>query len=319
MKILLGLLLSLSFVFANEKLNSLYDNVILKNSKQTIVDIQNLTNIIKSGENEKAKDYFTPLVQSWKSVEAFYILGDLNYDYIDIPRFIDKYRQGNEDIKVQLDLVIASDEELKTALFKNSHKTINALEYILFTQDLNDERVKNIALIITKTMKRNLQEILNGYIEVRESFVSDKVKANFAIVNSLIESSFKLKEWRIGDSIGLSKKARGKPDNRRAEYYISKHSTIAIEAIIDTHLDILDKREFKNFGSLAEVYKMEDEIARAVNYLNSAKKYASKIENDDFSSAKNLHNSVKNLHFVYYISLIEKLNVTSKILDADGD
>ncbi len=319
MKILLGLLLSMTFIFANESLNSLYENVILKDSKQTIIDIKKLTNSIKSDNIETAKKDFVALIKSWKSVEAFYILGDLDDDFLDTPRYLDMYHQGNEDIKAQLDLIIKSDEDLKIALYKNSHKTINALEYILYKKDLKNKRVKDIALIITKKMQENFQDILDGYIKVKKSFVEDEPKANYVTVNSLIENSYKLNEWRIGNSAGLSKKYLGKADNRRAEYYISKNSITAIEAIIDTHLRILDTQKYKNYGTLARSYGANKAIDDAIAHLKDAKRYASQIKNDNFAEATNLYNSLKKLFYIYNITLIEKLQVTSKILDADGD
>jgi len=319
MKILLGLLLSITFVFANESLNSLYENIILKDSKQTLVDIKKLTADIKNDNFDKVKKDFVALVKSWKSVEAFYILGDLDDNYLDTPRYLDMYHQGNEDIKAQLDLILKSDEDLKVALYKNSHKTINALEYILFTKDLKMKRTKEIALIITKKIQQNLQEIQDGYLKVKSILIEDEKLANYVIVNSLIENSYKLKEWRIGDTAGLSKKYLGKPDNRRAEYYLSQNSIIAIKAIIDAHLRILDKQEYENYGSLARTYGASDAIDEAVKHLKDAKFYALKIKNDDFNKSKDMYESLKKLYFIYYITLIDKLQVTSKILDADGD
>lgn len=319
MKILFGLILSLTFVFANESLNSLYDNVILKDSKQTLVDIKKLTDSIKNDNINEAKKGFSKLVKSWKSVEAFYILGDLDEDYLDTPRYLDMYHQGNEDIKAQLDLILKSDEALKLALFKNSHKTINALEYILFTKDLKIKRTKNVALKITKKMQQYFQEIFDGYVKNKEKFIKDEKLANYVIVNSLIENSYKLKEWRIGDTAGLSKKYLNKANNKRAEFFISKNSIPAIVAIIDTHLKVLDKQNFKNYGSLAKSYGASTSIDEAISHLKDAKNYALKKQNDDLSNSSNLYASLKKLYYIYYINLIEKLQVTSKILDADGD
>ena len=58
-----------------------------------------------------AQDNFKNLVKSWKSVQGFYILGDLDDNYIDTPRYIDIFHEGNEDIKKQLDLILSTSEE----------------------------------------------------------------------------------------------------------------------------------------------------------------------------------------------------------------
>lgn len=312
MKIILVLGVFVGSLFANGYLESIYENIALKSTKDAIKSVKVLQKNVK-------KENFTNVVKSWKRVEAFYILADLNDDYIDIPRYIDIFHHGNEDIKIQLDKIVADKEDLSISLYKNSHKGINALEYILFTKDLNNKRVKDIIQIITSNMIINLEDIYNGYVESKDEFLKDMRKANAIMLNSLIENSYKLKEWRIGDAAGLSRKYKGKPDNRRAEYFISKNSKVAIESIIDTHLDVLDEREFKNYGSLIKSYGVTDEINDAIKYLKDSKNNLSLVQNDDFSKAKPLFKSAKKLHITYYITLIGKLKVTAKVLDADGD
>ena len=135
-KLVISCILFATALFANESLNSIYENVILKNSKNAIESIQIIKKDIEQNQNSKVKKDFSDFVKSWKSVEASYILGDLDDSYLDTPRYIDTFHQGNEDIKKQLDLIIQEKEDLSISLYKNSHKTINALEYILFTKDL---------------------------------------------------------------------------------------------------------------------------------------------------------------------------------------
>lgn len=319
MRVVLVILLMFNILVANEYLNSIYDNIVLKNSKNAIESIKKLKQDIKTNNIKSAKKEFSNMVRTWKSVEAFYILGDLNEDYLDTPRYLDTFHHGNEDIKEQLDLIIKDSEDLSISLYKNSHKTINALEYILFTKDLKNNRVKDIALIITSKMLENLSEIYNAYKQARKDFVLDEKKANAIMLNSLIENSYKLKEWRIGDAAGFSRKYRNKPDNNRAEYSISKNSANAIEAILDTHYTILADQSFKNYGSLIKSYDIKNELDDAIKYLKQSKQNLKFILNDDFSKAKPLFNSTKKLHATYYISLIGKLKVTAKVLDADGD
>lgn len=319
MKVIIGIFLVFNFVFANEHLESIYENIILKNTTEAIQNIKKLREDIDKEKLQSIDKDFKDVVKSWKSIQSFYILGDLNEEYIDTPRYIDTFHHGNEDITIQLDKIIEDKEDLSISLYKNSHKTINALEYILFTKSLENKRVKNIAFIITDTMLKNMENIHQGYIKAKSSFIKDEQKANAVMLNSLIENSYKLKEWRIGDAAGLSRKYKGEPDNKRAEYFLSKSSRNAIEAIIDTHISLLDKQSFKNYGSLIKSYQIEEELSDAIKHLKSAKKNLELIKNDDFSNAKKLYNSVRKLHGVYYISLIGKLKVTAKVLDADGD
>ena len=318
-RLLIVLLFVTSSVFANEGLTSIFENILLKNSKQSVLDIQNVRQSIEKNDEKEITKSFKNFVKSWKSVDAFYILGDLDDNYLDTPRYIDTFHQGNEDIKKQLNLIIEDSEDLSISLYKNSHKTINALEYILFTQDLSNDRVKNIALLITDKLEENLEEITNGYLETKSLFLKDEVTANAMMLNSLIENSYKIKEWRVGDPAGLSRKYKGKPSNERAEYSISKNSIVAIQSILNTHLLVLDNQEFQNFGSMIRSYNVNDELNDAVKYLKSSLNNTQIVKNDDFSNSKKLYKSLKKLHATYYISLIGKLKVTAKILDADGD
>lgn len=318
-KFIVSCLLFTTTLFANEGLTSIFDNILLKNSKQAVLDIQNVKKNIKQDNKKEISKSFQNFVKSWKSVDAFYILGDLDDSYLDTPRYIDTFHQGNEDIKKQLNLIIEDSEDLSISLYKNSHKTINALEYILFTQDLSNARVKKIALLITDKLKENLEEIYNGYLENKALFLKDEVTANAMMLNSLIENSYKIKEWRVGDPAGLSRKFKSKPSNERAEYSISKNSIVAIESILNTHLLVLDNQEFPNFGSMIRSYSVNDELNDAVKYLKSSLNNTKMVKNEDFSNAKKLYKSLKKLHSTYYISLIGKLKVTAKILDADGD
>ena len=318
-KFIVSCLLFTTTLFATEGLTSIFENILLKNSKQSVLDIQNVRQNIEKDDEKEIYRSFKNFVKSWKSVDAFYILGDLDDNYLDTPRYIDTFHQGNEDIKKQLNLIIQENEDLSISLYKNSHKTINALEYILFTQDLTNPRVKDIALLITEKLEENLEEIYNGYLENRGTFLKDEVTANAMMLNSLIENSYKIKEWRVGDPSGLSRKYKGKPSNERAEYSISKNSIVAIKSILNTHLLVLDIQKFQNFGSMIRSYNVSDELNDAVKYLKQSLQNSKEIKNDDFSNSKKLYKSLKKLHATYYISLIGKLKVTAKILDADGD
>lgn len=318
-KFIVSCFLFTTTLFANEGLTSIFENILLKNSKQAVLDIQNVRQNIEKNDQKEISMSFKNFVISWKSVDAFYILGDLDDNYLDTPRYIDTFHQGNEDIKKQLNLIIEDNEDLSISLYKNSHKTINALEYILFTQDLSNERVKDIALLIADKLEDNLEEIYNGYLENKTKFLKDEVTANAMMLNSLIENSYKIKEWRVGDPAGLSRKFKAKPSNERAEYSISKNSIVAIQSILNTHLTVLDNQEFPNFGSMIRSYSVNDELNDAVKYLKSSLINTKMVQNDDFSNSKKLYKSLKKLHATYYISLIGKLKVTAKILDADGD
>lgn len=297
----------------------LYENVVLKNAKDALSNAELLSDLILAKENDKAKEQFKEFIASWKKVQAFYILGDLDEEYLDTPRFIDTFHHGNEDIKSQLDLILASKDKVSDLIYKNSHKSVNALEYILFTKDIKDSRVNEALVLATDAIKMHLEDIYNGYKDKEKEFYNDDKKANAMIINALIESSYKLKEWRVADVAGYSKKYKNNPDITRGEYYISKNSKTALLAILSTYKDVMDSPKYKNFGDyFKEVVKIE-EIDMVVNNINKSIKLANKIKNDDLRDTKKLYKTLKKVHIGFYIYLIDALKMNAKILDADGD
>ena len=302
-----------------EVLNNLYEKVILKDVNSTLENISKLSKSIEKKEEKAAKQEFKELVKSWKSIETFYILGDINEDFIDTPRYIDIFHNGNEDITEQLDRAIQSKDEIRVALFKNSTKSINALEYILFVKDIKNDRVNKIALTIIKRISMHISEIKDEYIAQKSNFLKNLKKANAIVINAIIQNTYKLKEWRIADVAGLSKKYEAKPDNRRAEYYLSKTSASAIEAILNTYKNVLDNESIVDYGDY--LIKLTDgkEMKRLRESLKKSIALVKEIKNDDFSNAKELYENINSIHVVLFIEMLEELSINAKILDADGD
>ena len=56
-----------------------------------------------------------------------------------------------------------------------------------------------------------------------------------------------------------------------------------------------------------------------IDKIKEAQDELKKLPLDDFTNASALFKSAKDLHNAYYVSLIEQLSITGKILDADGD
>lgn len=302
-----------------EAIDNLYENVILKDVSKAINDAKNLKKQLQNKDEKKLKQEFTNLVSSWKAVESFYILGDLDEDYIDTPRYIDIFHNGNEDITKQLDRAIKSEDEIRIALFKNSLKSINALEYVLFKKDIKDKRVNEISLAIIDRILMHLNDIEQAYKENKEKLFKQIEKANSIIINRVVSNSYKLKEWRIGDIIGKTKKYEDKPDNKRAEYYTSKNSINAIISILETYKEIFDNDEIYDYGDYLKTIT-DGEILSILNEaIENSLVEAKKIKNDDFSNASSLYEEVTNVHVILFVEMIEELSINAKILDADGD
>jgi len=302
-----------------EILNTLYEKVIIVDVQRAVKDIKSLKEAVVKKDERKSKEEFSKLVNSWKSVETFYILGDINEDFIDTPRYIDIFHNGNEDIREQLDRAIKSKDEIRVVLFKNSLKSINALEYMLFSKDIKNIRENKITITILDRIISHLNDIKDEYILQKAKFLSDLKKANAVTINAIIQNTYKLKEWRVGDIAGFTKKYEDNPDNKRAEYFLSKNSSNAIEAVLNTYKNILDNKEFTDYGDYLIRLTDGKEMKRLRESLNKSLELVKQIKNDDFSNAKELYENINTIHVVLFVEMLEELSINAKILDADGD
>jgi vacuolar-type H+-ATPase catalytic subunit A/Vma1 len=139
------------------------------------------------------------------------------------------------------------------------------------------------------------------------------------VINTLIASSYRLKEWRIGNASGSSSKFKNDPNNNRAEYFLSQNSFAAIDAILDAQKEILEDKNYYNFASLSKKLNAQKELKVALDKIIETKEKLSKLKKDDFSKAQDLFESARALHNAYYLSLIDKLGLKANVLDADGD
>ncbi|NYT52050.1 MAG: imelysin [Candidatus Vesicomyosocius endoextente] len=320
MRYLVVIILFVSII-VNAVSEKFFNQVIIVNIILAIKNVELLIDNINQANPTRIKMQFGNVVSSWKKVETTYLLGDLNEDYLDTPRYIDIFHGNNEEIKPQLDLIINSNDELFNAMYKYSHKTINALEYVLFTKDLSHQRVKNMALIIAKSIKSYLLEILDGYKMYQSKFLESEQYASAILLNTLIAGTYKLKEWRIGDVAGLSKKFKNKPNNYRSEYATSGNSVNAIKAILETQAQVINSPDYQDFGDISRQFKARKEIDQAISALNDSIANANNMSDFDFinDKGKRLYQSTNRLMKAYYISLMDKLGFVSKVLDADGD
>ena len=312
-RVLFLVLIFSSIVFAKERmLINIINNVSIPNVQNSI----DSANILKNDLNEKN---FTQFVKSWKKVEALYFAGDLNEDYLDTPRYIDVFNNLKEDLNSQMSRVINSNDEVKTALFKNSFKTINALEYVLFNDKDISKREKELSVAIIDSIISHLEGIKQAYKEYLLAKPKDEKWENALVINTLIASSYRLKEWRIGNASGNSSKFKNDAKNERAEYFLSQNSFAAIDAILDAHKEIVLKNKYYDFAAFAMNKGASIELLNVIEKIEEMKNELKTLEKDDFTKANNLFVMAKDLHNAYYISLIGQLSIVGKILDADGD
>lgn len=320
-KILITLLLITVSLFSQEKMmDSIFKNVLIKN----IDDSMNVALKFSDDLNAKKdatvlKKDFHELVRTWKKVETFYLAGSMNDEAIDIPRYIDVFHNLKENLHEQMQRVIVSKESVEVEMYKNSFKTINALEYVLFTGEISQRRI-DISKIIINNILNQLDSVKEVYLSSNERFLNDFKWTNDEIINMLIDSSFKLRDWRVGDPAGLSRKYKGNPDNKRAEYFLSKNSKTAIKAILDTHSQIMNSKEY-DFGDMLKKEGFDKEVNLINAEIKNSYENLKYLQDGNFENkdVKKLYASLDALHKAYYISLVNAVGITAKILDADGD
>lgn len=312
-KILFLMFCLTSIVFASERmLVNVVKNVSIPNVQATITNAKSL-------QKDLSDENFTKFIKSWKKVEALYFAGDLDENFADTPRYMDVFNNLKEDLNTQMQRVIESKDEPKVALFKNSFKTVNALEYILYNDKEITPREKAIAIEILNSFISHLEDIKEVYEAFLTSKPKDEKMEKGLILNTLIASSYKLKEWRIGNASGNSSKFKNDAKNERAEYFLSKNSFAAIDAILEAHKEVLLKSKNYDFATYALEKGAAIELLGIVDNINLMQEELRKLPKDDFTKATNLFNSAKDIHNAYYVTLVEKLSISAKILDADGD
>lgn len=320
-KFLWAVLLLISPLIAEEKvMSAILDGVIIKDvtkTQQALILLQEDLN--GSASQKKLQKDFKVLIDAWKRVETFYIASSLNEDSIDLPRYIDIFHNLKENLHLQMQRVIDSKDPLDEVLYKHSFKTINALEYVLFSGKINERKIE-ISKKIVSTMQKNLEEIKAVYTNDVRRFLSEFKWSNDVIINMLIESSFKLRDWRVGDISGHSRKYKGNPDNTRAEYYLSQNSTTAILAILQTHKAVMNSTGY-DFGDMLLENDFKNVVRDIRNKIDESIKNVALINNENFEAKEIavLYKSLDDLHKAYYLSLVNAVGVSTKILDADGD
>lgn len=305
-------------------LNQIYDQILVENSVQAVNACNEMSQALAQsslGDSAPLLAPFENLVAAWKTVEVSYILGSVDVDAIDYPIFIDMYHMGNEDINRALSRALASDSKPATALYKNSYKTINALEAFLFNSEWN-ARAQALAIHATDNLCQRLDKVAQSYQDHRQDALDDHDQSIAYLLNGLVSSTYKTSEWRVGDAAGLSRKYKNDPDARRVEYPFSGSSLFAIGVILDAHKQMIGAEQQPNFATYAHEQGADEAMALAQQALDDAFAAYQAIPADtDFSTEdmQALFDTLNKLQLAYYHNLLKSLDVVAKILEADGD
>ncbi|MGD2172541.1 MAG: imelysin family protein [Gammaproteobacteria bacterium] len=270
-----------------------------------------------------ARQAFGELVRRWKAVEAVYIAGALDQEYLDHPGYIDHFHRGNESPAEAVSGVLRSKAPLEQAMFKSSSKGIDALEYLLFAESDGGARRWQAASIAVEYIGSRLAEI-DGFYRRDTSFEDGDGGSLKMLVHALVDSSYRLAEWRVGDPGGFTGKYKGAPDVERLEYWRSGLSMVAIESILATHEAFFEiGRETGYFLARLQDKGLE-EIDFQRSRIEAAQELAHKLSQQsgvEVTSADfhELYKLLDTVYRTYYFLLADALGVEGKIMESDGD
>ncbi|MFT5662312.1 MAG: hypothetical protein ACI9TV_002962, partial [Sulfurimonas sp.] len=273
----------------------------------------------------QAQIEFKKLVLAYKRVEVVYVAGYNSDSMRDIAEFyLENFIKGSkaQDIGGDLDRVFSGE----ASLIANSLKGITALEYTLFGDNENISTVvtkmKGIrltsALIMIDKISGHLLEI-QDYYEKTSTFSLGGEESLSALLNVLSQQSYNLRELRIGDGAGLTVKYLNKPLSTRLEYHKSLYSLESIKEILNTlktvmEIGLTDIAALGNTSSEAEA--ISNAIDDALSITNS---YPSTLESSLTNSRTTELYETTRIIQNNITALINGLNFTQDIIDADGD
>ncbi len=289
-------------------------------TKAAIVALQDEQSVEELGS---AQSLATTLFETWKGVEAHYVAKGLDDAMIDIPAQIDVFNIGNIDIPTRLDEIFAGSSPLEGQLYQSATRSMSALEYTLFgNQEMSDvnmtQRRADAAKIMIDHIEGHVTTIAEFYSE-GSAFVDAGEDAVGIMINQMIDSTYKLKEWRIGDPAGYTLKYRDDPDAEHLEYYHSIRSLQAMRAILSAQESVMLQGLqgiAANNSASSEADALVILIKDAIAQIDS---FSTPIEESPASSKTlGLYNTIDTIQ-TSYTALINALNFTQDIIEADGD
>ena len=322
--------LSLVFLLATPGLSNaaeqdpyvaIYDKVIQTNANNVVNYCTDLQQALGSDSAEQRRQAFMQLTEGWGRVQASYILGAYDIDAMDYPLMVDYFHMSKENIHESLERVMKSDTKASKALYKNSYKTLGALDDVMFSGPWTERRHEMADVISTSVCKR-LTRIRDGYQAHRADFLADQDKALSLLVNAEIENIYKTRDWRIAQISGLTKKTLGKPEPEHQQYPYSEASWGFIGAILATNEQLLADDQQPNVATIVYAKDGGEGLAPVQEALNAsllAYQEAPADHNYNTNDMIPLFQGLLDLQKAFYRQLVGRIGVTASLIDADGD
>lgn len=326
-------------------LSSLQKNVLILHADALVENISELKQKVNSFDvNVTQNDLdvmqasFVSILKSYKGVESFYVALDFDNKVIQIKQMNAFNTTKGLDVASNVERALAETRDIESALHKRSSKSMSGLEYLLYGRNDSMEVLVDLMNINNKRRVDALKVVLDNleglasaiasFYKNDTKFTADATDGANAVVNALVDSVFKAKEWRIGEPSGIASKYKGNPNPSRLEFKHSSLSLEAIKAILQTHDDVMGVQSYENFGSFASqngassiVNDIRSKINQALSFSEEIGiiESAIKINAPINANVQNLYDTLKELQELYFVSLIQALNLTAEIIEADGD
>jgi len=327
-------------------LASIQKNILLNNATtlvENLNEVQSTLNSfeqnLSSAEVQSLQSDFVNIIENWKKVEAIYVASEYDSALRTMPINMDFFNKGkNFDVATNIDYVLGLNGSLQTAQVKKTTKTVTGIEYLLFANQASIEEMK--ALINQDSQKRleimklavaNVYDnalLIQAFYKEDVKFISNVEDTLNILVNTLVQSTFDLRELRIGEAAGFIFKTKDDPKAERLEYFRSKKSLEAIKAILLAHQEVMGQQSFENLASFASsngadavVKKIQANLSNALAIVGE---FSMPLQNGITPASvdtkiKRLYDEITDLQKNYFESLINALELTPDIIEADGD
>ena len=282
---------------------------------------------------QAAQAAWTALVTAWKKVEATYVAEGLDKRMTDIPALLDPYALGGAEkigsIPGDIEKVLSGSADVVDMMYKNSSKSVQSLEYLLFGPShddaavlasfvANDRRDEAVAIAV-EAVYGHLSTI-EAFYRLDTAFAAGGNESLELLINTLNVSANRLMEWRIGDPGGFTAKHLGNPSAARLEYGRSGVSLEAMKAVLEAHQLVIEN----GLGDIAGDAGADAEIESIKTVIENGLTTIEGFEVPLYGALTDpavevLYDDAVELHHSYNASLISMLGLTGTIVEADGD
>lgn len=300
---------------------AIFDKVLQANADAAVAACHELQQTLNSPSDDKRHTAFVALAQAWTKVRASYVLGGYDMAAMDYPLLIAYFHVGKEDLHESLEQIVEGTLPPASALYKNSYKTLRALDDVMFSGPWLPRR-EQMAGFITGHLCKRLAQVSEGYRAHRGDFLADPEHALSLLINAEIESLYKTRDWRIAQIIGLTKKSLGQQQPDKQEYPYSQASWPVIGAIIAAHEQLLAEDRQPNIATIAHARQAGEGLILIQKGLSETARAYQAVPPDkafDLQATIPVFQGLLDTQKAFYRHLVGRIGVTASIIDADGD